>query len=237
MDFSKLKNLSAQSFSFDANFNILEETDDFIVIHKKNGIAVQVTDKETEDLETILNNKYPEKVHVLNRIDQPVTGLVIFGKNKKFAAAFTEMLKERTVKKTYLALVSGSPQSGPTELKHYIKKLHNRAMTADEPVDENFKEAVLVYTLLQSFDNYHLIKIDLKTGRFHQIRAQLATVEMPVKGDLKYGSRRPNLDRSIGLLSYKLEFEHPFTGKTHSYVSPLPQNDVLWGLVDLNLIS
>ena len=174
---------------------------------------------------------------MLNRIDQPVTGLVIFGKNKKFAAAFTEMLKERTVKKTYLALVSGNPKSEPTELKHYLKKLHNRAMTADEPVDENFKEAVLVYTLLQSFDNYHLIKIDLKTGRFHQIRAQLATVEMPVKGDLKYGSRRPNIDRSIVLLSYKLEFVHPFTGKNHSYVSPLPQNDVLWSLVDLNLIS
>jgi 23S rRNA pseudouridine1911/1915/1917 synthase len=204
---------------------------------KKNGIAVQVTDKDADDLETILNNKYSEKVHVLNRIDQPVTGLVIFGKNKKFASAFTEMLKERTVKKTYLALVAGHPKTEPTELKHYIKKLHNRAMTADEPVDENFKESVLVYTLLQSFDNYHLLKIDLKTGRFHQIRAQLATVDLPIKGDLKYGSRRPNLDRSIGLLSYKLEFTHPFTGKTHSYVSPLPQNDILWSLVDMSKIS
>ncbi len=237
MDFSKLKNFAAQTSSFEDNFNILDETEDFIVIHKKNGIAVQVTDKESNDLESFLNTKYSEKVHVLNRIDQPVSGLVIFGKNKRFAAAFTEMLKERTVKKTYLAMVSGHPNSEPTELKHYIKKLHNRAMTADEPVDENFKEAVLIYTLLQSFDNYHLIKIDLKTGRFHQIRAQLATVEMPVKGDLKYGSRRPNLDRSIGLLSYKLEFVHPFTGKTHAYTAPLPQNDVLWGLVDLNLLN
>lgn len=86
-------------------------------------------------------------------------------------------------------------------------------MTADERFDEYFKEAVLVYTLLQSFDKYHLLKIDLKTGRFHQIRAQLATMEMPIKGDLKYQIRRPNLDRSIGLLSYKLEFIHPFTLK------------------------
>ena len=139
MDFSKLKNFAAQTSSFEDNFNILDETEDFIVIHKKNGIAVQVTDKESNDLESFLNTKYSEKVHVLNRIDQPVSGLVIFGKNKKFAAAFTEMLKERTVKKTYLAMVSGNPNSEPTELKHYIKKLHNRAMTADEPVDENFK--------------------------------------------------------------------------------------------------
>ena len=110
-------------------------------------------------------------------------------------------------------------------------------MTADEPVDENFKEAVLEYSVLQHFDNYHLLKIDLKTGRFHQIRAQLATVEMPIKGDLKYGSRRPNLDRSICLLSFRLVFTHPFTGKLHQYEAPLPDNDVLWGLVDKELLS
>jgi 23S rRNA pseudouridine1911/1915/1917 synthase len=222
--------------SFEDHYGIIDETEDFIVILKKAGIPVQVTDKELNDLETQLNQRYSEKVHVLNRIDQPVSGLVIFGKNKAFAAAFTELLKAREVKKTYLALVSGRPASGVVTLRHYIKKLHNRAMTADEPVDENFKEAVLEYTLLQSFDNYHLLKIDLKTGRFHQIRAQLATMEMPVKGDLKYGSRRPNLDRSICLLSFRLSFIHPFTGKLHQYESPLPDNDVLWGLVDKTLL-
>lgn len=236
MDLTLLNNFVSKT-SFESNYDILDETDDFIVILKKNGIAVQVTDKDTDDLETILNTRYQEKVHVLNRIDQPVTGLVIFGKNKNFAAHFTEMLKERTVKKTYLAIVAGQPNSEPTELRHYLKKLHNRAMTADEKVDDFFKEAVLKYTLIQSFDNYHLLKIDLKTGRFHQIRAQLATMEMPIKGDLKYGSKRPNLDRSIGLLSYKLEFVHPFTGKLHTYKAPLPTNDVLWSLVDKNLID
>lgn len=236
MDFSLLNKFGNKS-SFESNYEIIDETEDFIVILKKHGIAVQVTDKEVDDLESILNSRYPEKVHVLNRIDQPVTGLVIFGKNKSFASQFTEMLKVRTVKKTYLALVSGEPEIGPTELKHYIKKLHNRAMTADEKVDDFFKEAILVYTLIQSFDRYHLLKIDLKTGRFHQIRAQLATMELPIKGDLKYGSRRPNLDRSIGLLSYKLEFIHPFTGKKHSYIAPLPENDILWSLVDKSLLD
>lgn len=235
MDLSLLNNFIGKN-SFESNFEIIDENDDFIIIIKKHGIAVQATDKDVNDLETELNSRYSEKVHVLNRIDQPVTGLVIFGKNKNFAAQFTEMLKERTVKKTYLAIVAGHPNAKTTELRHYIKKLHNRAMTADEKVDDYFKEAVLEYTLLQSFDNYHLLKIDLKTGRFHQIRAQLATMEMPIKGDLKYGSRRPNLDRSIGLLSYKLEFTHPFTGKLHTYTTPLPDNDVIWGLVDSSLI-
>ncbi len=236
MDLSLLEQFSNKN-AFDANFKIIDETEDFIVILKKYGIAVQATDKTVNDLESVLNTRYKEKVHVLNRIDQPVSGLVIFGKNKLFAAEFTEMLKERKVQKTYLALVAGNPRPGTTELKHYLKKLHNRAMTADEQVDENFKEAILEYTLLQSFDNYHLLKINLKTGRFHQIRAQLATMEMPIKGDLKYGSRRPNLDRSICLLSFKLEFIHPFTGKKHLYKAPLPDNDVLWGLVNPDLIE
>ncbi|MBK9565853.1 MAG: RNA pseudouridine synthase [Saprospiraceae bacterium] len=231
IDISALKALIEKGPS-ESNFSIIDETEDFVVVLKKHGIAVQATDNEKYDLETILNIKYNQNIFVLNRIDQPVTGIVIFGKNKEFANEFTEMLKDRTVKKTYLAIVSGTPEKDPTILKHYIKKLHNRAMTADIKVDDNYKEAILEYTLLQSFDNYFLLRIDLKTGRFHQIRAQLATMDMPIKGDLKYGSRRPNLDRSICLVSYELEFIHPFTGKKYSYKSPLPQNDVLWGLVD-----
>lgn len=217
-------------------FEILDEQDDFIIVYKKNGIAVQATDIKQSDVESQLKAKFGKDIFVLNRIDQPVSGLVIFGKNRRFAELFTEMLKERVVKKTYLALVSGNPESGPTMLRHYLKKLHNRAMTADEQIDDNYKEAVLYYTRLQSFDNYHLLKIDLKTGRFHQIRAQMATMEMTIKGDLKYGSKRPNIDKSIGLLSYKLSFTHPDTGKQYSYVSPIPNNDVLWGLIDPDVL-
>lgn len=231
MDFSALKILNEKGPS-ESNYSIIEETEDFIVVIKKYGIAVQATDNDIHDLETIFNKKYAQNIFVLNRIDQPVTGIVVFGKNKEFANAFTELLKGRSIKKTYLAIVAGDPEPKPTLLRHFIKKLHNRAMTADEKVDDFFKEAILEYTLLQSFDNYHLLKVDLKTGRFHQIRAQLATMGMPIKGDLKYGSKRPNLDRSICLLSYQLEFIHPFTGKKYSYQAPLPQNDVLWGLVD-----
>lgn len=217
-------------------YHIIEETEDFIIVFKKYGIAVQATDKEQEDLEKLLQKKYSFPLYVLNRIDQPVSGLVIFGKNKEFTEAFTEMLKARVVKKTYLAIVSGTPAIETTQLKHYIKKLHNRAMTADEKVDDFFKEAILSYTLLQSFDHYHLLKVDLETGRFHQIRAQLSTMEMPIKGDLKYASKRPNLDRSICLLAYKMEFTHPFTNKLYQYIAPIPTNDVLWGLIDPSVL-
>lgn len=232
MDLTPLNKLLRGQRSFDMDYAILDETDDYIVVFKKNGIAVQVTDKEVDDLESILMEKYSGNVYVLNRIDQPVTGIVIFGKNKEFTAKFTEMLKNHEVKKTYLALVSGNPKNEPTELKHYLKKLHNRAMTADEKIDGYYKECRLTYTLLKSFDNYHLLKVDLITGRFHQIRAQLATVDLPIKGDLKYGSKRPNIDRSIGLLAYQLKFVHPYTGRECVYTSPFPKNDVLWSLVE-----
>ncbi|MFZ1706036.1 MAG: RNA pseudouridine synthase [Saprospiraceae bacterium] len=216
-------------------YEVIDENSDFIVVYKYNGIAVQTTHKDQMDLEKILNEKYKTPIYVLNRIDQPVSGLVIFGKNKTFTEAFTDILKERDIKKTYLAIVGGTPMDGKVMLKHYIKKLHNRAMTADEPM-EGYKEAILYYEKVQSFDNYTLIKVELVTGRFHQIRAQLATVELSIKGDLKYGSRRPNLDRSICLVSYKLEFTSPTDGKFYSYKSPLPDNDVLWPLVDESLL-
>lgn len=232
IDLSPLNNLTNSS-SFGRSYHIIDETDDYIVVCKSNGLAVQATDRATEDLERILSARLKNKIYVLNRIDQPVSGLVIFGKNRPFASAFTEMLRQRQVKKTYLALVSGEPQKGPVELRHYIRKLKNRAMTSDEKLDDNYKKAILVYECIQSFDRYHLLKVDLKTGRFHQIRAQLATAEMPIKGDIKYGARRPNIDRSIGLLSYQLEFIHPFTSEKLIYTSPLPNNDTLWGLVEL----
>ncbi|MBK9150515.1 MAG: RNA pseudouridine synthase [Saprospiraceae bacterium] len=218
-------------------FKVLDEQQDFIIVTKQHGIAVQATDTAQEDIESLLKRQYGNEIYVLNRIDQPVSGLVIFGKNKRFADQFTEMLKARIVRKTYLALVSGNPEKERTMLRHFIKKLHNRAMTADEPLTPEYKEAILYYTAVQEFDNYHLLKIELKTGRFHQIRAQLATVDLRIKGDLKYGSKRPNINRSIGLLSYKLEFEHPDTGITYAYIAPLPDNDILWNLVDVSKID
>jgi 23S rRNA pseudouridine1911/1915/1917 synthase len=219
-------------------FDILFEDEDYIIVNKRNGLAVQAIEKEQEDLEKILNRRYNSPIFVIHRIDMPVSGLIIFGKNKWFAKEMTEMIKNReNISKTYLAIVKGQPiKDEIVEVRHWIKKLHNRAMTADECLDENYKEAILTYEFLQSFDHYELLKINLLTGRFHQIRAQLATLEMPIKGDLKYGSRRPNIDRSICLLSYKLKFKHPKTGEIKEYFAPLPTNDSIWQSVNPEIL-
>jgi 23S rRNA pseudouridine1911/1915/1917 synthase len=219
-------------------YKIIYDSKDFIIIDKRYGIAVQATDTDQEDLETVLTRKLGYKVFVVNRIDMPVSGLVIFGKNIEFTRAMTEKLKARDIEKIYLAIVKGQPiKDKPQTITHYIKKLHNRAMTADEKVDDSYKESALTYEWLQSFDNYELLKIILHSGRFHQIRAQLATIEMPIKGDLKYGSRRPNMDRSICLVSYKLRFEHPLTGEKFSFTAELPNNEVMWEAIDKTLLE
>jgi 23S rRNA pseudouridine1911/1915/1917 synthase len=217
---------------------IVFENEDFVIINKRYGLAVQATDTDQIDLETILNKRYKTPIYVINRIDMPVSGLVIFGKNKEFTKAMTEQLKSRSIEKIYLTIVKGQPVKGaPQTIKHFLKKLHNRAMTADLQVDDNYKEAILTYEWMYSFDNYELLKIHLHTGRFHQIRAQMATIEMPIKGDLKYGSRRPNLDRSICLVSYKLSFTHPMTGEKFTFKAPLPTNETMWGDIPANLLS
>jgi 23S rRNA pseudouridine1911/1915/1917 synthase len=219
-------------------FSIIFENHDFLIVQKNSGLAVQTTDHIQRDLETLLKEKYGQNIFVLNRIDQPVTGLVIFARNKSFADLFSQMIKERKIRKEYLAIVSGQQKLYERVLaKHYIKKLHNRSMTSDEPMDSNYKEAILYYTPLQHFDHYSLLHIELVTGRFHQIRAQMATLGMPVKGDLKYGSKRPNIDKSICLLSYKLQFIHPVTGEQFSFTSEIPDNDVLWSLIDPEILK
>lgn len=235
MNILQSTDISQEGVGYDIHY----ENEDFIIINKRYGLAVQATDSDVKiDLETILNKRYPHPVFVINRIDMPVSGLVIFGKNKVFTKAMTEDLKNRTITKVYLAIVKGQPiKDEPQEVRHFLKKLHNRAMTADEAINDFYKEAILTYTWLYSFDNYELLKIDLHTGRFHQIRAQLATIEMPIKGDLKYGSRRPNLDRSICLLSYKLRFTHPITGEKFSFSAPLPTNEVMWKDIPESLLS
>ncbi len=89
------------------------------------------------------------------------------------------------------------------------------------------KKAVLKYRVIGHSDRYHLLEITLLTGRHHQIRCQLAHIDCPIKGDLKYGARRSNPDGSISLLSHRVQFTHPVSGKEIDIVSPLP-NDALW---------
>lgn len=147
---------------------------------------------------------------VIHRLDRPVSGLIIFAKTSKALSRFNELFREKTIRKTYLAVVKNKPPKEKDLLTHYlIKNENNNTSKAFLKEVPHSAKAQLEYELIASSDNYHLLRIHLLTGRHHQIRCQLSAIGSPIKGDLKYGFNRTNEGGFIHLHSYQTEFTHP----------------------------
>lgn len=216
---------------------ILFEDNHLLIINKKAGQIVQ-GDKTgdislLDEVKSYIKNKYSKPGNVfaglVHRIDRPTSGIVIFAKTSKALSRLTEMLKKREIKKTYWAVVKKNEIPETQRLIHYLKKneKNNKAIVYNHFTD-HAKEAILTYTIVKKSDNYMLLQIDLETGRHHQIRAQLSAIKCPIKGDLKYGADRSNLDGSINLLARKIEFIHPVKKEKIILEAPIPENDNLW---------
>ena len=216
---------------------ILFEDNHLLIINKKAGQIVQ-GDKTgdislLDEVKSYIKNKYSKPGNVftglVHRIDRPTSGIVIFEKTSKALSRLTEMLKKREIKKTYWAVVKKNEIPETQRLIHYLKKneKNNKAIVYNHFTDQA-KEAILTYTIVKKSDNYMLLQIDLETGRHHQIRAQLSAIKCPIKGDLKYGADRSNLDGSINLLARKIEFIHPVKKEKIILEAPIPENDNLW---------
>lgn len=138
------------------------------------------------------------------------------------------MLRDKLVDKTYWAVVKNLPNKLEDTLIGYLKKNpKNNKSTSYSSEIEGSKKSILHYKVLKSLENYHLLEVDLETGRHHQIRCQLASIGSPIKGDLKYGFDRSNKDASIHLHARKIEFIHPVTKEQISIIAPTPK-DVIW---------
>lgn len=165
---------------------------------------------------------------VTHRLDRPVSGAVVFAKTSKALPRLNEMFRNGEVKKSYWAIVKKMPPAEEGILEHYLvrneKQNKSYAYTAER---KNSKRAVLHYKLIAHSDNYYLLEIDLKTGRHHQIRCQLAAIGCPIRGDLKYGFDRSNKDGGISLHARKVSFVHPVSQKQIDVVAPVP-DDALW---------
>ena len=163
-----------------------------------------------------------------HRLDRPVSGLVVLAKTSKALARLNEMFRTGQVKKTYWAIVKKLPPVEEGTLTHYLvrneKQNKSYAYDTEKP---GSKLAILHYRLLSRSDNYCLLEVDLKTGRHHQIRCQLAKIGCPIKGDLKYGFPRSNPDGSISLHARRVSFEHPVSHKLIKVEAPVPE-DNLW---------
>lgn len=201
------------------NVDVLYEDNHVIGINKRVGDIVQ-GDKTgdiplSEHLKAYLKKKYnkPGEAYlgVVHRLDRPTTGVVLFAKTSKALSRLNAMFADKAqVQKTYWALVDAMPPATEGTLTHWLvrNEKQNKSVAHNKEVQQS-KKAVLHYKLLKSFDHYHLLEIDLITGRHHQIRAQLAAIGLHIKGDLKYGAKRSNPDGGICLHAYKLTFEHP----------------------------
>jgi len=217
------------------NLDVLYEDNHLIIVNKKPGDIVQ--GDQTGDLplseivKSYIKKKYnkPGNVFlgVVHRLDRPTSGAVIFARTSKALTRLNQMLKDKKIKKTYWAIVKNPPVEKQEKLIHYlIKNPKNNKSTAFNQEKKGSKKAVLTYKIVGKSDNYTLLEINLETGRHHQIRAQLAKIGSPIKGDLKYGFPRSNPNKGISLHARKLVFVHPVSKKKIQVFAPLPKNDI-----------
>lgn len=197
---------------------ILFEDNHLIIINKKPGILVQ--GDITGDISLIeitkdyIKNKYKKKGNVflglVNRIDRPTSGIVIFAKTSKALSRMNEILRNREIQKIYWLIISNKFASNNGKIQGWFRKnsKQNKSYFFESQVT-NSKFGSLSYKKLKTLDNYCLVEVELITGRHHQIRCSFSELGYPIQGDLKYGSKRSNKDGGIYLHSRRLEFIHP----------------------------
>lgn len=215
---------------------VLYEDNHIIVVNKKAGDLVQgdkTGDKPLgEFVKSYLREKYnkPGNIFcgVIHRLDRPVSGAVIFAKTSKALTRMNKLFREKTIKKTYWAIVEKPPLKKEDRLEHYLIKNQqkNKSRAYSKPYEGALK-SVLDYAVLKTLDRYTLLKVEPISGRHHQIRVQLSTIGCCIKGDLKYGAKRSNKDASISLHAKEISFIHPVKNEAIKVTAPTPK-DALW---------
>lgn len=218
------------------NMNILYEDNHMIVLNKRSGEIVQGDKTGDKPLSELISRYIADRdnkpgaafIGVPHRLDRPVTGIAVFAKTSKSLERLNEMFRNSEIEKKYWAIVANKPENPDGELKHYLlrNEKQNKSYASLLP-KSNAKEARLRYKVLASSDRYHLIEVELLTGRHHQIRCQLAEIGCPIKGDLKYGAPRSNPDGSVSLHARSIKFIHPVK-KTEVIILAPPPEDSLW---------
>jgi 23S rRNA pseudouridine1911/1915/1917 synthase len=218
------------------NLQILFEDNHIIIVNKRSGDITQGDKTGDKPLSDVVKEYVKEKYNkpgdvflgVVHRLDRPTSGVIIFARTSKSLERLNKMLRDKNISKTYWAIVKDHPKKEKDTLINYLKKnpKNNKSSVYPKEITDS-KKAILHYKLLKKLDNYSLLEIDLETGRHHQIRAQLAAIGFPIKGDLKYGFNRSNKDGSIHLHARKIVFIHPVTKDEVSVIAPTP-DEVIW---------
>ncbi len=221
------------------NLQILHEDNHIIVVNKRVGDIVQGDKTGDQPLSEIVKEYIKDKYNkpgevflgVVHRLDRPTSGIVVFARTSKALMRLNELFSNRETQKTYWAVVKNKPSKNSDTLVHFLKRneKNNTSKAHLKEVPES-KKASLEYTIIKELNNYFALEINLHTGRHHQIRAQLAAIGCPIKGDLKYGFDRSNPDGGIHLHARKLEFVHPVSKEKIELIAPTP-SDAIWNSI------
>ncbi len=215
---------------------ILYEDNHVLAVCKRPSQIVQGDKTGDEPLSESIKAFIAERDHkpgnvflgVVHRLDRPVGGVILFAKTSKALSRLNRMVQERAFQKTYWAIVGQRPPQMAGQLTHYLRRDEARNKSYVCPAShKDAKEARLDYRVIATGERYYLLEIQLHTGRHHQIRAQLAAIGCPIKGDLKYGFPRSNPDQSISLHARRLELMHPVS-QTPLLITAEPPADKLW---------
>ncbi|MEY3009774.1 MAG: hypothetical protein RLZZ314_416 [Bacteroidota bacterium] len=218
------------------NLQVLYEDNHIIAVNKRFGDVVQGNgDGEASLCEVVADfvaHKYnkPGKAYLgtVHRLDRPVSGVILYARTTKASNRLSTMFRHREVQKTYWAVVRPAPANPEGHVINFLEKNDklNKSFAFDRPGGER-KECELMYEVRGQSDHYAFVEVYPKSGRHHQIRATMAQLGCPIKGDVKYGAKRTNDNASIHLHARRIDFIHPVKRETVSIIAP-PPDDVLW---------
>ena len=205
--------------------NIIYEDNHLLVVEKPINIPVQEDSSKDLDFLTLLKDFIKKRdnkpgnvfLGLIHRLDRPVGGIMVFAKTSKCASRLSEQVRNRTFKKTYFAIVEGKVEEKATLVDKLLKNTKNNIVR----VDKNGKESILDYELIDYKNNLSLVKINLKTGRSHQIRVQFSSREHALYGDQKYNSNS-KVGEQIALFANSITFKHPITKEELTFELDLP---------------
>ncbi len=218
------------------SLEIIYEDNHLLVVNKKASDIVQGDKTGDVTLPDKIKNYLKEKFQkpgnvfcgVVHRLDRPTSGAVVFARTSKALERLNKQFREKETNKIYWAIVEKAPPQSEGTLVHYLKKNEKQNKSyASQAEQLGSKRAVLHYKIIGDSDRYTLLEIVLETGRHHQIRCQLAAIGSMIKGDVKYGAKRPNEDGSICLHARSLQIIHPTTKEPMFFVAEVPM-DKLW---------
>lgn len=227
------------------DLTVLYEDNHVIVVVKPCNIPSQGDDSNDKDMLTVVKEYIKEKynkpgeayVGLVHRLDRPTGGVMVFAKTSKAAARLSEDIRNGNFEKKYLCVTCGVPNQKQGELKHYLKK--NQAKNTVQIVPqatEGAKLAILDYSFVQEVKGFSLFKIQLHTGRSHQIRVQMASIGLPLFGDSKYGADPRTFRHNLGLWATEIKFKHPVSNETMTFIVHPPKDEVPWRAFDISRI-